>query len=55
MTRKPKTSGSTRRNLAEDLKEYGGTKGSLHFNPRQPLPRTLVRKLLRARIAEMAE
>ena len=48
-------SGSTLRNLAEDLKVYGGTKSSLHFNPRKPLPRTLVRKLIRARIAEMAE
>ena len=48
-------SGSTLGNLAEDLKEYDGTKSSLHFNPRKPLPRPLVRKLIQARIAEMAE
>jgi uncharacterized protein YdhG (YjbR/CyaY superfamily) len=28
------------------------TKSSLHFHPDEPLPATLVRKLLRARIAE---
>jgi hypothetical protein len=71
VTRKPKTideylatvsgdrraalDGSTLGNLAEDLEGCGGTKSSLHFNPRKPLPRHLVRKLIRARIAEMSE
>jgi uncharacterized protein YdhG (YjbR/CyaY superfamily) len=45
-------SGSTLRTLAADLKGYGGTKGSLHFDPAKPLPATLVRKLIKARIAE---
>jgi uncharacterized protein YdhG (YjbR/CyaY superfamily) len=45
-------SGSTLRTLAADLEGYGGTKGSLHFDPAKPLPKTLVRKLIQARIAE---
>ncbi|TMB30984.1 MAG: M3 family metallopeptidase [Deltaproteobacteria bacterium] len=28
------------------------TKSSLHFDPAEPLPATLVRKLIKARIAE---
>jgi uncharacterized protein YdhG (YjbR/CyaY superfamily) len=45
-------SGSTLRALASELKGYGGTKSSLHFDPAKPLPTTLVRKLIKARIAE---
>jgi uncharacterized protein YdhG (YjbR/CyaY superfamily) len=45
-------SGSTLRTLARDLAGYGGTKGSLHFDPAKPLPATLVRKLIKTRIAE---
>jgi uncharacterized protein YdhG (YjbR/CyaY superfamily) len=45
-------SGSTLRTLARDVKDYEQTKGSLHFDPRRPLPATLVRKLIKARIAE---
>jgi uncharacterized protein YdhG (YjbR/CyaY superfamily) len=45
-------SGSTLRTLARDLEKYSGTKSSLHFDPAAPLPATLVRKLIRARIAE---
>jgi len=45
-------SGRTLATLAKDLRAYGGTKGSLHFDPEQGLPASLVRKLLRARIAE---
>jgi uncharacterized protein YdhG (YjbR/CyaY superfamily) len=45
-------SGSTLRSLADELEGYDGTKGSLHFDPAEPLPTTLVRKLLKARIAE---
>ena len=46
-------SGSTLRTLAKDLEGYGGTKSSLHFDPESPLPASLVRKLLKARIAEI--
>jgi uncharacterized protein YdhG (YjbR/CyaY superfamily) len=45
-------SGSTLKTLASELAGYGGTKSSLHFNPERPLPASLVRKLLKARIAE---
>ena len=45
-------SGSTLATLAADLEGYGRTRSALHFRPERPLPATLVRKLLRARIAE---
>jgi uncharacterized protein YdhG (YjbR/CyaY superfamily) len=45
-------SGSTLRTLAGELEDYEQTKSSLHFDPAAPLPRTLVRKLIKARIAE---
>ncbi len=45
-------SGSTLGALANDLHAYGQTKSSLHFHPDKPLPATLVRKLIKARIAE---
>lgn len=45
-------SGSTLKTLAAELSEYGGTKSSLHFAPEQPLPTSLVRKLVKTRIAE---
>jgi uncharacterized protein YdhG (YjbR/CyaY superfamily) len=45
-------SGSTLRTLADELAGYVQTKSSLHFAPAAPLPRTLVRKLVKARMAE---
>ncbi|HJX62706.1 MAG TPA: DUF1801 domain-containing protein [Polyangia bacterium] len=45
-------SGSTMGTLAADLRAYDQTKSSLHFHPDKPLPATLVRKLIKARIAE---
>jgi uncharacterized protein YdhG (YjbR/CyaY superfamily) len=45
-------SGSTLRTLAKDLQKYDGTKSSLHFDPAKGLPATLVRKLLKTRMAE---
>ena len=45
-------SGSTLRSLADDLRDYEQTKSSLHFDPARPLPATLVRRLVKARIAE---
>jgi len=44
-------SGSILGELASDLEGYRGTKSSLHFGP-GPLPATLVRKLIKARLAE---
>lgn len=45
-------SGSVFPQLAEELKGYTKTKGSLHFPVDEPLPRELVKKLLDARIAD---
>jgi uncharacterized protein YdhG (YjbR/CyaY superfamily) len=41
--------------LAEEVAGYGGTPGSLHFSPEKGLPAGLVRKLVRARRAEVRE
>ena len=45
-------SGSTLAALSDELEAYEKTKSSLHFDPARPLPATLVRKLIRTRIAE---
>jgi uncharacterized protein YdhG (YjbR/CyaY superfamily) len=45
-------SGRTLATLEKALGGYERTKGSLHFDPLEPLPATLVRKLIRTRIAE---
>jgi uncharacterized protein YdhG (YjbR/CyaY superfamily) len=45
-------SGKTLETLAPALEGYERTKGSLHFSPDKPLPATLVRRLIRARMAE---
>jgi uncharacterized protein YdhG (YjbR/CyaY superfamily) len=46
-------SGSTLQTISRDLGAYGRTKSALHFSPAKPLPVTLVRRLVRARIAEI--
>jgi uncharacterized protein YdhG (YjbR/CyaY superfamily) len=45
-------SGRTLRTLAKDVAAYDQTKSALHFDPEVGLPTTLVRKLLKTRIAE---
>jgi uncharacterized protein YdhG (YjbR/CyaY superfamily) len=45
-------SGTTLATLAADVQTYDQTKSALHFDPKRPLPVALVRKLLKARIAE---
>jgi uncharacterized protein YdhG (YjbR/CyaY superfamily) len=45
-------SGRTLGSMRAELKRYDQTKSSLHFDPAKGLPATLVRKLLRVRIAE---
>jgi uncharacterized protein YdhG (YjbR/CyaY superfamily) len=45
-------SGSTLATLTRDLARYEGTRSAVHFEPDRPLPAALVRKLIRARIAE---
>ena len=38
--------------MARDLKGYDTSKGTVRFTPDKPLPRSLVEKLVRARITE---
>ncbi len=45
-------SGRTLATLAAELSDYDQTKSALHFDPKRPLPRALVKKLLEARLAE---
>ena len=45
-------SGSTLATLAKDVAQYSQTKSALHFDAKRALPKTLVRTLLKARIAE---
>jgi uncharacterized protein YdhG (YjbR/CyaY superfamily) len=46
-------SGTTLGTMAKELRTYNQTKSALHFDPAKGLPVQLVRKLLRARIAEL--
>lgn len=39
--------------LREDLKNYETTSGSIHFSLDKPLPSTLIKKLIQARLAEI--
>lgn len=48
-------SGKTVATLQDELKDYKTTKGSIQFQPDKPLPATLVRKLIKARIAEIGD
>lgn len=38
---------------ADELKGYGGTKGSLHFTPENPFPEALVEQMVRGRLADL--
>jgi len=46
-------SGSTLRTVAPFVRAYDRTKSALHFTPDKPLPMTLVRRLIKARMAEI--
>ena len=46
-------SGTTLATLANDLRDYGQTKSALHFDSKRPLSKTLVRKLVQARLVEV--
>jgi uncharacterized protein YdhG (YjbR/CyaY superfamily) len=45
-------SSRTLKNLRRDLKDYQITKGTIRFSPDNPLPSALVKKLVKARVAE---
>ena len=47
-------SGSLLDSFAEELKPYSRSKGSLHLPFDRPLPATLIRKLVRARVAALS-
>ena len=48
-------SGSTLATVARFVRAYDQTKSALHFSPEKPLPLTLVRRLIKARMAEIED
>jgi len=46
-------SGSVMIAYARDLERFDTLKGTIHFTPERPLPASLVKKLVKARIAEV--
>ena len=47
-----KSAKKTIETLTDDLEDYDTSKGAIRFPPGKPLPVSLLRKLIKARIAE---
>ena len=45
-------SAATVKDYGEELKDFSTSKGTIRFQPNQPIPSTLVRKIVKTRIAE---
>jgi uncharacterized protein YdhG (YjbR/CyaY superfamily) len=48
-------SGSINEILKDDLVKYEQTKGSIHFEKEKPFPKTLLKKIIKARIKQIQE
>ena len=48
-------SGSFNTLMKEELASYTKTKGSIHFDLNKPMPKTLIRKIIKVRLRQMRE
>jgi uncharacterized protein YdhG (YjbR/CyaY superfamily) len=48
-------SGSIGARLRDELSGYAQTKGSIHFDKEKPMPKTLVKKIIKERLKQLAE
>ena len=48
-------SGSIGSRLRDELSGYAQTKGSIHFDKEKPMPKTLVKKIIKERLKQLAE
>ena len=48
-------SGSINQIFKEELAQYKQTKGSIHFDKEKPFPKTLLKKIIKERLRQIAE
>lgn len=48
-------SGSLASRLEDELAKYEQTKGSIHFDKEKPFPKTLLKKIIKERLKQIAE